>query len=111
MKWILAILLLISASAIGQVEDSTKYVWYKFQYGSRMPRFWADSVIHVPFGDTTGIRPARPGALMVCTCDTVLYNWNGADWVGISGGSIVTLTNIGTGYRWVASPTGNIKTV
>lgn len=45
MKWILAILLFISASAIGQSDDTDKYIWYKYQYGSRMPRFWADSVL------------------------------------------------------------------
>lgn len=45
MKWILAILLLLSVGAIGQTDDSTKYIHYKFQYGSRMPRFWADSVL------------------------------------------------------------------
>jgi hypothetical protein len=45
MKWILAILLFISASVVGQSDDTDKYIWYKYQYGSRMPRFWADSVL------------------------------------------------------------------
>lgn len=45
MKWILAILLFVSGAAIGQSDDTDKYIWYKFQYGSRMPRFWADSVL------------------------------------------------------------------
>lgn len=45
MKWILAILLLVSATVSGQSDDTDKYIWYKFQYGSRMPRFWADSVL------------------------------------------------------------------
>lgn len=45
MKWILAILLFVSGTAIGQSDDTDKYIWYKFQYGSRMPRFWADSIL------------------------------------------------------------------
>lgn len=45
MKWILAILLFISGTAFGQSDDTDKYIWYKFQYGSRMPRFWSDSIL------------------------------------------------------------------
>lgn len=45
MKWILAILLFIGGTAMGQSDDTDRYIWYKFQYGSRMPRFWADSIL------------------------------------------------------------------
>lgn len=45
MKWILAILLFISAEAIGQTDDPNKYIRYQNQYGMRMPRLWSDSVL------------------------------------------------------------------
>jgi hypothetical protein len=49
MKKLLLLVFLISCiSSFGQGDDSTKYIWYKFQYGSRMPRFWADSVMKIP---------------------------------------------------------------
>jgi len=88
MKWILAILLFISASAIGQIgrgDDSTKYIRYQNQYGQRMPRSWWDSVAHMPYGDTSTFpKPSRPGAIMMHT-DKVFYKWNGAGWEGMGG--------------------------
>lgn len=38
-------MIFISATTFGQTDDTDKYIWYKFQYGSRMARFWADSVL------------------------------------------------------------------
>jgi hypothetical protein len=50
----------------------------------------------------------RPGT------DSVEYLKNGAGWTfaykDSTGGGGATLTNIGSGYRWVATPGGNIKT-
>lgn len=86
MKWILAILLLISATTFGQIgrgDDSTKYIRYQNQYGQRMPRSWWDSVAHMPYGDTTIFpKPCRPGAIMMHT-DKVFYKWNGGGWEGM----------------------------
>lgn len=89
MKWILIILLLISASTFGQVgrgDDSTKYIRYQNQYGQRMPRSWWDSVAHMPYGDTALFpKPCRPGAIMMHT-DKNFYKWNGAGWEGMGSG-------------------------
>lgn len=81
MKWIFALLLFISAGALGQTEDSTKYIHYKYQYGSRMPRFWADSALHMPYGDTALFaKPQKPGHTMMHT-DKNVYKWDSTKWV------------------------------
>ena len=82
MKWIFIFLLFISGVALGQTNDSTKYIWYKTQYGLRQPRIAADSFSQQPYGDTTGRRPFRPGAIMMHT-DKKFYKWNGYGWTGI----------------------------
>src|ERR1044072_5903755 len=109
MKWILAILLLNSIASFGQVEDSTKYIWYKAQYGQRLPRGWWDSVAHMPYYDTSGVRPSRPGAIMMRPADKEFYKWNGTNWIGLGGGSSATLSNVGSGFRWVKTPGGQVK--
>lgn len=110
MKWILALLLFVSAAASAQIglrDDSTKYIHYKYQYGSRMPRFWADSALHIPYYDTSIVKPQKPGAIMMHT-DKIVYKWNGGGWEQMSGG-VAGLTNVGTGYNLVATPSGNVK--
>lgn len=114
MKWILAILLLISITSFGQIgrgDDSTKYIRYQNQYGTRMPRSWWDSVSHQPYGDTAVFpKPSRPGAIMMHT-DKVFYKWNGGGWEGMGGSTIVSaLSNAGSGYRLVKTASGAIKT-
>lgn len=89
MKWLLSLLLLIGLGATAQ-EDSTKYIWYRFQYGQRMPRAWYDSVLHIPYGDTGSIsmRPQKPGGVMMHT-DKNVYRWDGTGWRSMgSGGSL-----------------------
>lgn len=87
MKWILALLMLISLSAIGQTDDSTRYIWYKAQYGQRMPRGWWDSAAHMPYGDTALFaKPQKPGALMMHT-DKNFYRWDGIGWRSMASGS------------------------
>src|SRR6478752_4543080 len=85
MKWILAILLLISGATFGQVDDTTKYIAYPFQYGMKMPRIWAPTTMIMPYGDTTGRRPGKVGAFMTCSCDSNVYRWNGSNWVAFGG--------------------------
>lgn len=96
MKWILALLLFVSAAASAQIglrDDSTKYIHYKYQYGSRMPRLWADSALHMPYYDTTIVKPQKPGAIMMHT-DKVVYKWNGNGWeaLGASPDSLIFAT-------------------
>lgn len=131
MKWILAILLLISYSAIGQSNDSTKYIWYKTQYGLRQPRIAADSFLHAPYGDTTGRRGFRPGAIMMHV-NKKIYRWEGNNWIDIGspvfalnglhkdgdtiklGGTLTELTDINnSGNSFVLHGTGDnvLKTV
>ena len=113
MKWILAILLLISAASFGQVgrgDDSTKYIRYQNQYGQRMPRSWWDSVAHMPYGDTAAFpKPCRPGAIMMHT-DKIFYKWNGGGWEGMgSGGGSADSTTFATNYR-VDTAKANLRT-
>lgn len=98
MKWIYALLLFISSAAIGQVDDTTKYISYQNQYGMKMPRVWAPTTMIMPSGDTTGRRPEKIGAFMTCTCDGNVYRWNGANWVAFSG-----LLPSDTTNKWVNS--------
>ena len=108
MKWILAILLLISVTTFGQTDDTTKYISYPTQYGMKIPRMWAPTTMIMPSGDTTGKRPGKTGAFMTCTCDGNVYRWNGSNWVAF-GGSSTTLNNVGTGFAWATTPNGSVK--
>jgi hypothetical protein len=110
MKWIFAILLLVSATAFGQVDDTTKYISYPYQYGMKIPRIWAPTTMIMPYGDTTGKRPGKIGAFMTCSCDGNVYRWNGSNWVAFGGSGSATLSNVGSGFRRVTTPSGSIKT-
>lgn len=104
-------MLFVNAVAFGQIglrDDSTKYIRYQNQYGMRMPRLWADSAFHLPSFDTTIVKPQKAGAIMM-HLDGNVYKWNGGGW-DVLGGTSITLNNIGSGFRWVATPGGNIKT-
>lgn len=130
----------MAADLYSQTDDSTKYIWYKFQYGSRMPRYWADSVLHIPYLDTAQLlnpdgTKARAGALQMRPQDSSLYVWNGDKWnkvnptqitdssfvavgdtivirgTGGGGGSGGTNANVGSGYRLAVVGTNNIKTI
>lgn len=89
MKWLLSLVLLVSLSSLAQ-EDSTKYIWYKFQFGQRMPRGWWDSTAQLPYRDTN-YTPARPGAIVMRPSDKQFYKWNGTAW-GVLAGSGTTYT-------------------
>jgi hypothetical protein len=99
MKWIFSLLLLTSIASFGQIgkgDDSTKYIRYQNQYGSRLPRLWADSVMHPPYFDTAFFKPQKPGAIMM-HLDKNFYKWNGGGWAPISGG----LSPSDTTNRWL----------
>jgi hypothetical protein len=76
--------LLVSIGVSAQTETESRYVWYKYLYGHRLDRMWADSVFHLPFTDTA-VRPARPGALMMKSYDSSLAVWTGVYWASIGG--------------------------
>jgi hypothetical protein len=104
---------ILTKSAFSQAptDDSTKYIWYKYQYGLRQPRIAADSFMHPPYGDTTGRRPFRNGAIMMYSGDQKYYKWvNGSGWTTTEGTN-VTLSNQGSGLRLVKTPDGQIKTI
>jgi hypothetical protein len=104
---------ILTKSAISQAptDDSTKYIWYKYQYGLRQPRIAADSFMHPPYGDTTGRRPFRNGAIMMYSGDQKYYKWvNGSGWTTTEGTN-VTLSNQGSGLRLVKTSDGQIKTI
>jgi hypothetical protein len=111
MKWIFCFLVFISSFSFGQIglrDDSTKYIRYQNQYGMRIPRLWADSAMHAPYFDTAIVKPQKAGAIMM-HLDKNIYKWNGVGWEPISTSTI--LSNIGSGYRWVATSSGQIKTL
>lgn len=81
-KIIIAFLvLLISLSAFSQGgNDPTKYVWYKYTYGNRLARYWADTVLQIP-ADTIWSKDGlaiKSGAL---------YFGNGTKWLTAGSGS------------------------
>lgn len=113
MKWIFALLLFVSGTAIGQIglrDDSTKYIRYQYQYGSRMPRFWADSALHMPYYDTAIVKPQKAGAIMM-HLDKGVYKWNGGGWEVLGSAASASLSNVGSGYRLVKTADGQVKTV
>ena len=83
MKKILAITVFIlcwhfSKAQVWNRNDTTKYVWYKYQYGSRMPRAMYDSVFAPP-RDTVYSKNG------LATKNNLLYVGNGNYWTEISG--------------------------
>lgn len=82
----------VSSYSFGQIglrDDSTKYIRYQNQYGSRLPRFWADSAFHMPYFDSAIVKPQKAGAIMM-HLDKNIYKWNGGGWESIAGGSGLT---------------------
>jgi hypothetical protein len=53
MKRILFFLLLLSSIAKAQTDDSTKYTNYRYLYGNRTARIWADSILRTPADTAT----------------------------------------------------------
>lgn len=70
---------ILTTKAQAPTDDSTKYIWYKTQYGLRQSRIASDSFMLPPYGDTTGRRPHRPGALMM-HLDKKFYKWDSTNW-------------------------------
>lgn len=88
MKRIIFLLLtVISFAAYGQTDDTTKYINYRFQYGSRMPRYYADSVLRIPVIDTSVVGH-KAGRILQRPADKLLYIDNGTKWNQIAGGAI-----------------------
>ncbi len=119
MKWLFALLLFASAVVRGQADDSTKYIWYKYQYGQRMPRIYADSIFRIPIGDTVGVTPNK-GSLRVriTGSDTTIFFGTGLRWKAVGsgtlGGGAGTLTSITQGDGIILTPnpitsTGTIR--
>ena len=52
MKKLLLLLLLFPLLSFGQSDDTTKYIHYRYTYGNRMDRYWANKVLRPPT-DTT----------------------------------------------------------
>lgn len=85
-KWLLPLLLVLAgftASAQFNVNDTTKYVWYRFQYGTKHQRIQIDTVLRIP-RDTFALQPKDSGALAY---KGGLRLWNGTYWTEIEGGS------------------------
>lgn len=66
-----------------QTNDSAKYIWYKTQYGMRMPRIWSDSVLNIPYQDTFALIHNR-GLLTLRPQDGLVYYADGSKWNSIS---------------------------
>ena len=70
----------VNAQRTGIGNDSAKYVWYKYQYGSRMARAWNDSVFIAP-ADTTFSKYGWASK------GSSIYYGNGSYWTLSSGSS------------------------
>src|SRR5687768_9013700 len=80
-KLISIVVLLVFYSSISRQtfgNDMTPYTWYKYQYGSRTPRFHGDSVISIP-KDTTYTKQG------IARLGSVFYVGNGEYWTKVSG--------------------------
>lgn len=78
----LLVVLFTGGAVFSQTDDSTRYIWYKYQYGQRMARIYADSVFRIPTGDTIGVPPHK-GSLRARHQDSatgVIYKGDGFKW-------------------------------
>lgn len=78
----LLLLLFVLLSIIkvhAQTDDSTKYTWYKFQYGSRMDRYVPDKMLYIPYRDSLE-KGFRPGAFIKYIGDNQVYQWENGKW-------------------------------
>lgn len=95
---------LISFNASAQ-NDPDKYTYYRYLYGNKTDRMWADKVLITP-NDTIYSKDG------IAVIDSVLYIGNGSKWSKVSGGSNGSPnSNIGTGYKIAVNGTNNIKTI
>jgi hypothetical protein len=84
------VLLLASLPALSQNgpgNDTTKYIWYKFQYGIRYQRAQFDSVL-IPPKDTTY---AKAG---IATKNGIFFYWDGTKWTSPGGGTGGSITAV-----------------
>lgn len=95
MKKLLGILFLfitINASAQWNRDDTTRYIWYHYQYGTRMPRAIYDSVFAPP-KDTVFSKKG------LATKGSALYVGNGTYWTLSSVGGVGGLDSIRNNFN------------
>lgn len=110
MKTLLTILFFftLAGSSFAQVgNDSTRYIQYKFNYGTRQPRYWADSVLNIP-KDTTFSK------FGISIKDSVLYAGDGTRWraVGVqtpiyAGDGMLITDTLNGGYLFTSTAVPN----
>lgn len=76
-----------------------------------MPRYWADSVFHIPYLDTAQLlnpngSKARAGALQMRPQDSSLYVWNGDKWDKVNPTQLTDSSFVIAGDTIVISGTG-----
>jgi hypothetical protein len=81
MKRILFLLLIISSFAHGQTDDNSKYTWYRYLYGNRTARVWADSILRIPSDTAT-----NAGQYSLAIKGNTLYMKTSTAWEAIAGG-------------------------
>lgn len=74
------IALLSFAQAFTQDNDTTQYIYYRFTYGNRLDRYWANKVLMIP-KDTIY---SKDGLALK---GGVLYTGNGTKWTSVASGS------------------------
>src|SRR5688500_18276930 len=95
MKKLISIaLILLSLNSFGQTDDPTKYTQYKYLYGERKARLWADSILKSDgYFDirniTTPSNPLAGRVKLYARNDSVFYRTSAGleVYVGGSGGS------------------------
>lgn len=91
-KIIIALIALIPFFSFGQSDDTTQYTYYRFSYGNRNDRLWANKVLRTPL-DTIYSKTG------LAVLNGILYVGNGVKWSQVVGAAFDSLTVQGGGWH------------
>lgn len=100
--WLVA--LLSFAQAFSQGNDTTKYVYYRYTYGNRLARYWADTVLQCP-KDTIWSKDG------IAIKGGIFYIGNGIKWTAVTGSGGTTDTLAFTTWQRLYKTIDSMKIV